>query len=209
MEKSRQYKKSQDNKRFIGPQNQSSKAGSNMISRVGIIMGSDSDLEIMSEAVKVLIDFEAEYEVKIVSAHRTPHELLEYAESAKSRGIGIIISGAGGAAHLPGMVASFTSLPVIGVPICSPSNPVNGIDSLFSIVQMPPGVPVATVSINGARNAGILACSMLSITDPIMSERIDKFKQKMKEEIKLKNEKLEEIGHDKYLDLYRKTAMRK
>lgn len=180
-----------------------------MIPRVAVIMGSDSDLLIMSEAVKVLIDFEVEYEVKIVSAHRTPHDLLEYAESAKSRGIRIIISGAGGAAHLPGMVASFTSLPVIGVPICSPSNPVNGIDSLFSIVQMPPGVPVATVSINGARNAGILACSMLSITDPTMSERIDKFKRKMEEEIKLKNEKLEEIGHVKYLDLYRKTAMRK
>ncbi|WP_148687926.1 5-(carboxyamino)imidazole ribonucleotide mutase [Candidatus Nitrosocosmicus hydrocola] len=176
-----------------------------MSPKVGVIMGSDSDLEVMNDALKVLIEFEIPYEVRIVSAHRTPHELLEYAESAKSKGINIIISGAGGAAHLPGMVASFTSLPVIGVPICSPTNPVNGMDSLFSIVQMPPGVPVATVSINGAKNAGILACSILSISDPIIFERIDKFKNKMRDEIKMKNKKIEEIGHDKYLEIYKKT----
>lgn len=192
-------------KKFIGKQNQASKTEPRMSPKVGVIMGSDSDLEVMNEAVKVLIDFDIPYEVRIVSAHRTPHVLLEYAESAKSRGIKIIISGAGGAAHLPGMVASYTSLPVIGVPISSPTNPVNGMDSLFSIVQMPPGVPVATVSINGAKNAGILACSILSVFDPIVFERIDKYKKKMGDEVKLKNKKLEEIGHDKYLELYKKT----
>ena len=186
--------------KFTGKGDQFSKTKSKVKPKIGVIMGSDSDLEIMTEAIKVLIDFDVVYEVKIVSAHRTPNALFEYAKSAKSRGIKIIISGAGGAAHLPGMVASLTSLPVIGVPICSISNPLNGIDSLLSIVQMPPGVPVATVSINGARNAGILACSILSISDPIMFDRIDKFKQKMKDEINLKNKKLEEIGHQKYLE---------
>jgi 5-(carboxyamino)imidazole ribonucleotide mutase len=170
---------------------------------VGIIMGSDSDLEIMSEAAKILIDFGIPHEIRIVSAHRTPQELYRYAESAKSRGIKVIISGAGGAAHLPGMVASLTPVPVIGVPICSPTNPVNGIDSLYSIVQMPPGVPVATVSINGARNAGILACSILSTADPVLFERVNKFKQMMRNEIKIKNKKLSETGYEKYLNQYR------
>jgi len=192
-------------KKLIGKQYHAIKTEPRVSPKVGVIMGSDSDLEVMNDAVKVLIDFEIPYEVRIVSAHRTPHVLLEYAESAKSRGIKIIISGAGGAAHLPGMVASFTTLPVIGVPISSPTNPVNGMDSLFSIVQMPPGVPVATVSINGAKNAGILACSILSIFDPIVFERIDSFKRKMIDEVKMKNKKLEEIGHDKYLELYKKT----
>nr|WP_231129169.1 5-(carboxyamino)imidazole ribonucleotide mutase [Candidatus Nitrosocosmicus hydrocola] len=205
MEKSKKFKTNRESKKSIGKQYQSSKTEPRMSPKVGVIMGSDSDLEVMNDALKVLIEFEIPYEVRIVSAHRTPHELLEYAESAKSKGINIIISGAGGAAHLPGMVASFTSLPVIGVPICSPTNPVNGMDSLFSIVQMPPGVPVATVSINGAKNAGILACSILSISDPIIFERIDKFKNKMRDEIKMKNKKIEEIGHDKYLEIYKKT----
>jgi 5-(carboxyamino)imidazole ribonucleotide mutase len=209
LEKLKQYKTDHESMKFTGKQDQFTKTKTQIKPKIGVIMGSDSDLEIMTEAIKVLIDFEVTYEVKIVSAHRTPHELFEYAESAKSRGIKIIISGAGGAAHLPGMVASLTSLPVIGVPICSTSNPLNGIDSLLSIVQMPPGVPVATVSINGARNAGILACSILSISDPIIFDRIDNFKQKMKDEIKLKNEKLEEIRHQKYLDLYRKTTKEK
>jgi len=173
--------------------------------RVGIIMGSDSDLEIMSEAAKILSDFKIPHEVRIVSAHRTPQELYQYAESAESRGIRVIISGAGGAAHLPGMVASLTPLPVIGVPVCSPTNPVGGIDSLYSIVQMPPGVPVATVSINGARNAGILACSILSATDPVLLDKVSEFKQKMRNEIRLKNEKLDEMGHEEYLEQYRKS----
>lgn len=171
--------------------------------KVGIIMGSDSDLEIMTEAAKILIEFKIPHEIRIVSAHRTPHELYQYAESAELRGIKVIISGAGGAAHLPGMVASLTSLPVIGVPICSPTNPVKGIDSLYSIVQMPPGVPVATVSINGARNAGILACSILSIADAVLLERVGKFKQKMRKEIEIKNEKLAQTGYEEYLKQYR------
>jgi len=166
-------------------------------------MGSDSDLEIMSEAAKILIEFKIPHEIRIVSAHRTPHELYQYAGSAESRGIKVIISGAGGAAHLPGMVASLTSLPVIGVPIYSPTNPLRGIDSLYSIVQMPPGVPVATVSINGARNAGILACSILSIADPVLLERVGKFKQKMKKEIEIKNKKLAQTGYEEYLKQYR------
>lgn len=171
--------------------------------KVGIIMGSDSDLEIMSEAAKILSDFKIPHEVRIVSAHRTPQELYQYAESAESRGIKVIISGAGGAAHLPGMVASLTPLPVIGVPVCSSTNPVGGIDSLYSVVQMPPGVPVATVSINGARNAGILACSILSLADPVLLDKVSEFKQKMRNEIRLKNEKLAEMGHEKYLEQYR------
>lgn len=170
--------------------------------KVGIIMGSDSDLAIMTEAIKILIDFKIPHEIRIVSAHRTPHELYRYAETAESRGIKVIISGAGGAAHLPGMVASLTSLPVIGVPICSRTNPVRGIDSLYSIVQMPPGVPVATVSINGAKNAGILACSILSIADPDLVALVDKFKQKMRKEIEIKNEKLTKTGYEKYLKQY-------
>ena len=172
-------------------------------------MGSDSDLEIMTEAARILIEFEIPHEIRIVSAHRTPQELYQYAESAESRGIKVIISGAGGAAHLPGMVASLTPLPVIGVPISSPTNPVKGIDSLYSIVQMPPGVPVATVSINGARNAGILACSILSTADRVLLDRIGEFKKKMREEIKLKNEKLTEIGYEKYLSQYRNLSKRK
>ncbi len=177
--------------------------------KVGIIMGSDSDLPIMTEAANALSEFNIPFEIKIVSAHRTPYELFQYAESAVSNGIRVIISGAGGAAHLPGMVASLTPLPVIGVPIRSPTNPTNGIDSLYSIVQMPPGVPVATVSINGARNAGILACSILSITDPVLIDRIRQFKENLREEIKLKNKKLDELGHDRYLNMYRKPLTRK
>ena len=157
---------------------------------VGIIMGSDSDLPIMKEAARVLNEFEISYEVKIVSAHRTPVELVEYSQTAQSRGIEVIISGAGGSAHLPGMVASMTSIPVIGVPINSSANPLNGIDSLYSIIQMPPGVPVATVAINGAKNAGILACSILSISQPNLQKKLNQFKEKMREEVKAKEYKI-------------------
>lgn len=204
LEKVRQHKnRANEPEKILAKQTGSPKTKSIAAPEVGIIMGSDSDLEIMSEAAKILIDFKIPHEIRIVSAHRTPQELYQYAESAKSRGIKVIISGAGGAAHLPGMVASLTPLPVIGVPICGPTNPVKGIDSLYSIVQMPPGVPVATVSINGARNAGILACSILSTADPAISERVSKFKQTMRKEIKLKNEKLAETGYEKYLNHYR------
>jgi len=166
---------------------------------VGIIMGSDSDLPIMKEAARVLNEFEISYEVKIVSAHRTPIELVEYSQTAQSRGIKVIISGAGGSAHLPGMVASMTSIPVIGVPIYTSTNPLNGIDSLYSIIQMPPGVPVATVAINGAKNAGLLACSILSISRPYLLKKLNQFKEKMREEVKLKNTKLDQVGLEKYL----------
>ena len=171
----------------------------NVSPHVGIIMGSDSDLPIMREAARVLNEFEISYEVKVVSAHRTPVELVEYSQTAQSRGIKVIISGAGGSAHLPGMVASMTSIPVIGVPINNSANPLNGIDSLYSIIQMPPGVPVATVAINGAKNAGILACSILSISQPLLLKKMNQFKEKMREEVKLKNSKLNEVGLDKYL----------
>ena len=166
---------------------------------VGIIMGSDSDLPIMKEAARILNEFEISYEVKIVSAHRTPVELFEYSQTAEARGIQVIISEAGGSAHLPGMVASMTSIPVIGVPINNSANPLNGIDSLLSIIQMPPGIPVATVAINGAKNAGILACSILSISQPLLLKKMNQFKEKMREEVKLKNSKLKEVGLDKYL----------
>ncbi len=176
---------------------------------VGIIMGSDSDLPIMKEAARVLNEFEISYEVKIVSAHRTPVELIEYSQTAQSRGIKVIISGAGGSAHLPGMVASMTSIPVIGVPINNSINPLNGIDSLYSIIQMPPGVPVATVAINGAKNAGILACSILSISESHLQNKLNQFKEKMREEVKLKNKKLEEVGLDKYLKGLQKAHSRR
>lgn len=176
---------------------------------VGIIMGSDSDLPIMKEAARVLNEFDISYEVKIVSAHRTPLELVEYSQSAHSRGIRVIISGAGGSAHLPGMVASLTAIPVIGVPIYTSTNPLNGIDSLYSIIQMPPGVPVATVAINGAKNAGLLACSILSISRPYLLKKLNQFKEKMREEVRLKNSKLEQVGLDKYLKGLQKAQTRR
>jgi 5-(carboxyamino)imidazole ribonucleotide mutase len=138
---------------------------------VGIIMGSISDLETMREAAKVLVDFGIPHEVKVVSAHRTPELMVEYAKGAKGRGIGVIIAGAGGAAHLPGMVASLTSLPVIGVPVISRA--LNGLDSLLSIVQMPAGVPVATMAIGNARNAGLLAARILALGDARIAAAVD------------------------------------
>ncbi|MBT2989864.1 MAG: 5-(carboxyamino)imidazole ribonucleotide mutase [Candidatus Thiodiazotropha sp. (ex Ctena orbiculata)] len=142
---------------------------------VGIIMGSDSDLPVMQEAAKVLRELQIPYEMTIVSAHRTPTRLYEYARQAADRGLQVIIAGAGGAAHLPGMVAAISPLPVIGVPV--KSSALSGEDSLLSIVQMPPGVPVATVAINGARNAGILAAQILSTAQPELRQRVIDFKQ--------------------------------
>jgi 5-(carboxyamino)imidazole ribonucleotide mutase len=141
--------------------------------RVGVIMGSDSDWPVMQEAAHALADFDVPFEVGVVSAHRTPGRMLEYARSAAGRGIEVVIAGAGGAAHLPGMVASATPLPVIGVPV--PLAPLDGLDSLLSIVQMPAGVPVATVSIGGARNAGLLALRILGSSDPGLRERMESF----------------------------------
>jgi 5-(carboxyamino)imidazole ribonucleotide mutase len=166
--------------------------------RVGIIMGSDSDLPVMKEATSILNQFGVETETTIVSAHRTPERLFEYAEHAADRGICVIIAGAGGAAHLPGMVASMTHLPVIGVPVQSKT--MSGIDSLYSIVQMPPGVPVATVAINGARNAGILAAQILGIYDEEIADKVIAFKKDMESEVLEKAKRLEDLGPEKYLN---------
>lgn len=149
--------------------------------KVGIIMGSDSDLEVMNEAAKVLDEFKVAYEITVVSAHRTPERMFEYARTAKERGLQVIIAGAGGAAHLPGMVASITILPVIGVPVKLKS--MDGLDSLLSIVQMPAGVPVATVAINNAKNAGLLATQIIAVHDKHLSAELIAYKDKMKNEV--------------------------
>lgn len=158
-------------------------------SLVGIIMGSDSDLSIMNEAAAILKEFDILYEITIVSAHRTPTRMFEYAETAKERGLKVIIAGAGGAAHLPGMVASITTLPVIGVPIKS-SNSIDGWDSVLSILQMPGGVPVATVALNGAKNAGILAAQILGTSDDSISVKVQQYKSQLEKSVYEKIEKL-------------------
>jgi 5-(carboxyamino)imidazole ribonucleotide mutase len=157
--------------------------------RVGIIMGSDSDLNIMNEAKNIMEEFNVPYEIKIVSAHRTPELMFDYARTAKDRGLSVIIAGAGGAAHLPGMVASITTLPVIGVPIKS-SNSIDGWDSVLSILQMPNGVPVATVALNAAKNAGILAIQILALQDQSLAQKLVEYKQNMNQSIADKNKKL-------------------
>ncbi|WP_438316752.1 5-(carboxyamino)imidazole ribonucleotide mutase [Candidatus Caldatribacterium sp. SIUC1] len=156
--------------------------------KVGIIMGSDSDLPVMEEAARILEEFGVSYEITIVSAHRTPERMFRYAQEAEKRGIEVIIAGAGGAAHLPGMVASVSVLPVIGVPV--KSSALQGLDSLLSIVQMPPGVPVATVAINGARNAGILAAEILGIKYPEVRERVRAYKESLRKMVEEKAEHL-------------------
>ena len=161
-----------------------------MQAKIGIIMGSDSDLKVMEAAAEILKKFDVDFEMTIVSAHRTPARMVEYATNAHSKGLKIIIAGAGGAAHLPGMVASLTILPVIGVPIKS-SNSVDGWDSILSILQMPNGVPVATVALNAAKNAGILAAEILAITEPSLTQKLLDFKNEMKEEVEKKAEKME------------------
>lgn len=142
--------------------------------KVGVIMGSVSDYEVMDGAVTMLEELGIDFEKRVVSAHRTPDLLCEYAKTAKERGLGVIIAGAGGAAHLPGMVASMTPLPVVGVPV--KSRALNGLDSLLSIVQMPAGVPVATMAINGARNAALIAASILALQDEVLAARLDAFR---------------------------------
>jgi len=163
---------------------------------VGIIMGSDSDLPVMQEAAKVLEEFEVNYEITVVSAHRTPDRMFDYAKNAKSRGIEVIIAGAGGAAHLPGMVAAITTLPVIGVPVKTSS--LNGLDSLLSIVQMPAGIPVATVAINNAKNAGLLALQILGIKYPYIGEKVQKYRDNMRDDVLHKARKLESTGYHNY-----------
>jgi 5-(carboxyamino)imidazole ribonucleotide mutase len=165
---------------------------------VGIIMGSDSDLPVMNEAAKILDEFGISYELTIVSAHRTPKRLYEYAETAVQKGLQVIIAGAGGSAHLPGMIASLTPLPVIGVPIKTKS--LDGMDSLLSIVQMPPGIPVATVAINGAKNAGILATSIIGISDKKILKKVSDYKESLKKIVEQKAIKLEKVKYKKYLE---------
>ena len=149
--------------------------------KVGIILGSTRDYEVMSGAVAMLDELGIAYETRVVSAHRTPDLMYEYARTARSRGIGVIIAGAGGAAHLPGMVAAMTTLPVIGVPV--KSRALNGLDSLLSIVQMPAGVPVATVAINGAKNAALIAASILALGDNAIADRLEKFRKDQTESV--------------------------
>lgn len=159
---------------------------------VGIIMGSLSDRKVMQEAADALKELGITFEMEIVSAHRTPERMMEYGASARTRGLKVIIAGAGGAAHLPGMVASLTSLPVIGVPVLS-SNSIDGWDSVLSILQMPSGVPVATVALNGARNAGILAAQIIGASDPQTAERLDAFKSGLKEKVAVMNSELKNL----------------
>lgn len=152
------------------------------MAQVGIIMGSDSDLRVMQEAADILKILKVEFELTVVSAHRTPERMYNYADSAKERGLKVIIAGAGGAAHLPGMIASLTTLPVIGVPIKS-SNSIDGWDSVLSILQMPGGVPVATVALDGAKNAGILAAQIIATSNDLTAERLAKYKLQLKEKV--------------------------
>lgn len=156
---------------------------------VGIIMGSISDLKVMQGAIDILQRFEIPFEVEIVSAHRTPQKMVEYASQAQERGLKVIIAGAGGAAHLPGMVASCTILPVIGVPVKS-SNSIDGWDSVLSILQMPNGVPVATVALNASQNAGILAIQIIGTSDNALSKKITNYKQELKDKVAQMNEEL-------------------
>lgn len=169
---------------------------------VSVIMGSDSDLPIMKEALDVLNDFGIKNEVMVLSAHRTFEATREYAMSAVEKGIKIIIAGAGGSAHLPGVIAAMFPLPVIGVPIKSKS--LDGLDSLLSIVQMPPGIPVATVGINGAKNAGLLAVQILSTFDKELAEKLNNYRTKQRDSVLAKTEKLKTLGVKKYLEVLKK-----
>jgi 5-(carboxyamino)imidazole ribonucleotide mutase len=155
---------------------------------VGVVMGSDSDWSVMSDAANALKEFGIPFEVEVLSAHRTPERMIEWGKAAAGRGIKVIIAGAGGAAHLPGMLASVSTLPVVGVPVALAT--LDGMDSLLSIVQMPAGIPVATVSINGARNAGILAARIIGASDSSLSEKLEAFTESLKVAVAEKNEKL-------------------
>ena len=164
---------------------------------VGIVMGSDSDLPIMKKAADMLEKFGISYEVTVISAHRMPDIFFDYAKSAKEKGFKVIIAGAGGAAHLPGMCAAIFPLPVIGVPIHTKT--LSGVDSLYSIVQMPSGIPVATVAIDGAQNAGILAAKILAVSDEALLKKLEEYKEELKAGVVKKKEKLESIGIESYM----------
>lgn len=164
---------------------------------IGIIMGSDSDLPVMSQVAEVLDTFGIPYELTIVSAHRTPERMYEYAKSAQKRGLKVIIAGAGGSAHLPGMTASLTTLPVVGIPMQTKT--LSGVDSLYSIVQMPPGIPVATVAISGAINAALLAVRILAVSDEKIAEKLEHYTKIMSGEVLQKVQHLGKMGYKKYL----------
>jgi len=168
-----------------------------MTPRVGIVLGSDSDLAVMAKAAEILEHFGVDCTVKILSAHRTPGDTMEFANCAEKNGYGVLIAGAGMAAHLPGILAAHTSLPVIGVPIVS--GELRGEDALFSIVQMPPGIPVATVGINGAKNAALLAVEMLALCDPLLKKKLYVYRQNMQEECRRKEKDLAKKGYREYL----------
>ena len=166
------------------------------MAKVGIVMGSDSDLPIMSKAAEMLEEFGIDYEMTVISAHRMPDVFYDYANSAEEKGFKVIIAGAGGAAHLPGMTAAICAMPVLGVPIYTST--LNGVDSLYSIVQMPSGIPVATVAINGGANAGILAAEILSVADDGLRTKIKEYKAKLKAGVMVKKERLEKEGYKNY-----------
>jgi 5-(carboxyamino)imidazole ribonucleotide mutase len=167
---------------------------------IGIIMGSDSDLPTMQGSIQICERFQVAHEVAIVSAHRTPERMFEYAQSAHERGLKVIIAGAGGAAHLPGMVAALTPLPVIGVPVQSKT--LQGLDSLYSIVQMPAGIPVATVAIGNATNAGLLAVQILASHDPLLLEAVQEYRSSLAVAVAAKDQELQHSGYRKYLGQY-------
>lgn len=165
--------------------------------RVGIVMGSDSDLPILKQTAEILEHFGIDFEMTIISAHRSPQKAVEYGSSAVDRGLEVIIAGAGGAAHLPGVLAALTPLPVIGIPIQTAA--LGGVDSLYSIVQMPSGIPVATVSINGAKNAGVLAVQIMGVADPQLRRKLIEYKHELAEDVEGKAAMLEQIGYREYL----------
>jgi len=165
--------------------------------KIAVVMGSDSDLTTLQPAIEVLKDFEIQTEVCILSAHRTPIEMMEYAKNAEANNIKVIIAGAGGAAHLPGMLASLTQIPIIGVPV--ESKTLKGIDSLLSIVQMPAGIPVATVAINGSKNAGLLAIEIMSLIDENLKTKLKRFRTNLHKQVRSKNSKLLSLGTNEYI----------
>ncbi len=167
------------------------------MAKVGIVMGSDSDMPIMAKAAEILEKFGIDYEMTIISAHREPDVFYEYATSAESKGFKVIIAGAGKAAHLPGMCAAIFPMPVIGIPM--KTSDLGGVDSLYSIVQMPSGIPVATVAINGGANAGILAAKILAASDPQLLDKVKAYSKELKEQVQKKDEKLQEIGYKAYM----------
>lgn len=168
------------------------------MAKVGIVMGSDSDLGVMSKAAEMLEKFGIEYEMTVISAHRMPDVFFDYANQAEEKGIKVIIAGAGGAAHLPGMCAAIFPMPVVGVPIHTKS--LGGVDSLYSIVQMPSGIPVATVAIDGGANAGIMAAKILAVSDDALLEKIKSYKEELKSGVMKKKDKIENVGYKKYME---------